>query len=535
MHKMHKKATAAVLAMSMVLSAAMAAMAGEAVTEADAANNEAEAVATVGDDAEIKEALEEKVDDVTDENGDFEEDKLKELMAALFGPEEGEEAPDLGKEIEKGIEEGIAVVKQIDEAIDQHLEEEFADSIEKGDETICSHTIADIDFHEDETLHILGYFSLTNYDVDKDCPDDLVMKNYAGQPELLELTPDADGKYAVTNCVAAEDGEGYSDSVAAMCEDIEMDLDKFYEAMALTDLTYLVDLYNFMDEHEQYDHIEYTGEMKTKDELGDAIGDEFTAYLKLFAVDMGLIDADELAEEEEKVELRELVGTFISDIEKAAAEVDLKEKEAATGTEYSEKGTVFTLLEDILKDVDAKEAQASDAVNKILEGLASLDEAQEGELDDLLSLGVVGLLGEVDEIPDEDDMPSDAEAANLVASFVYETAKENEQIAGAVEATGSRLFEVLANSSNQLKELLNDDGTMNVVKDAAEEPFTVFEEELAKVRDYIAGQDGPKQAALDVLDLLHQIVDDIHFSVHGHTHVDQAQEAVTEQAEAMTE
>ena len=79
---MYKKVVAVLLAGSMVMTSAVTVMAGE---------TEAEAVATVGDDAEVKEALEEKVGDVTDEDGSFDESKLVELMASLFGPEDGEE------------------------------------------------------------------------------------------------------------------------------------------------------------------------------------------------------------------------------------------------------------------------------------------------------------------------------------------------------------------------------------------------------------------------------------------------------------
>ena len=89
---MYKKVVAVLLAGSMVMTSAVAVMAGE---------TEAEAVATVGDDAEVKEALEEKVGDVTDEDGSFDESKLVELMASLFGPEDGEELPEIGKE--KGL------------------------------------------------------------------------------------------------------------------------------------------------------------------------------------------------------------------------------------------------------------------------------------------------------------------------------------------------------------------------------------------------------------------------------------------------
>ena len=503
---MYKKVVAVLLAGSMVMTSAVAVMAGE---------TEAEAVATVGDDAEVKEALEEKVGDVTDEDGSFDESKLVELMASLFGPEDGEELPEIGKE----IEEGIAAIKQIDEAIDQHLAEEFADSLEEGDETICSHTIADVAFpDEDGVVRMLGYFSLTNYDVDEDCPDDLVMKNFAGQPELLTLAPDEDGVYAVTDCMAAEDGEGYADSVAAMCEEMGMDLDKFYEAMALTDLTYLVDLYNFMDEHEQYDHIEYMAEMKTADELGDAIGDEFAAYLKLYALDSLLGDAAETEAESDEDDFGSLVKTLLTEIEEAAADVDLEKKKAETGEEFSESGTVLTLIADILADVNEKTEEAgmeeNESVEQALAALSSLGETDEEELDGLLDVVLLGLLsGEVDEEPDEEETPDDYEIANIIVDFVVETVKDNELIQEAVEATDSKLFDMISSDSD-------DDETDDMIEDISEEPFEEFEEELAKVTDYINEQDGPKQAALDMLDLLHSVVDEVHYAVHGHTSED---------------
>ena len=56
--------------------------------------------------------------------------------------------------------------------------------------------------------------------------------------------------------------------------------------------------------------------------------------------------------------------------------------------------------------------------------------------------------------------------------------------------------------------------------DGSEASFEKFEAELAKVTDYIRNQDGNKHAALDVLELLHNIVDEFHSTVHGHVHED---------------
>ena len=113
---------------------------------------------------------------------------------------------------------------------------------------------------------------------------------------------------------------------------------------------------------------------------------------------------------------------------------------------------------------------------------------------------------------EEEDPMAESIIANLVAGFVFEAAKENEQIAEAVEATGSNLFEILMGDETE------EEADADLLDLVAEEPFEDFETELAKVTDYINEQEGPKQASLDLLNLVHEIVDEIHVAVHGHGH-----------------
>ena len=113
---------------------------------------------------------------------------------------------------------------------------------------------------------------------------------------------------------------------------------------------------------------------------------------------------------------------------------------------------------------------------------------------------------------EEEDPMAESIIANLVAGFVFEAARENEQIAEAVEATGSNLFEILMGDETE------EEADADLLDLVAEEPFEDFETELAKVTDYINEQEGPKQASLDLLNLVHEIVDEIHQSLHGHTH-----------------
>jgi hypothetical protein len=227
--------------------------------------------------------------------------------------------------------------------------------------------------------------------------------------------------------------------------------------------------------------------------------------------------------ENDSADFRALAESILTKIGEAVADVDLEEKEESLGKEFSEDGTVFSLFENILKDIDERRSaegkEDEDFLKEALDALSSLEETDEKELDGILETVLLGLISdEVDEDLEEESMPEDLDVANAAASFVFEAVKENELIAEAVEATGSELFDMLSKSSEKLEEAADDDGMLVNVEEIAEEPFEKFEEELAKVTDYINEQDGPKQAALDLLNLVHDIVDEIHLSVHGHTH-----------------
>ena len=218
-------------------------------------------------------------------------------------------------------------------------------------------------------------------------------------------------------------------------------------------------------------------------------------------------------ESTDDVDFGALVDTMISEIEKAAAEVDLGKKEEVLGKEFSEDGTVFSIIENILNDIQEKRTaegkDLGDVMTEALEAFANLDETDEATLDALFEEGIIGTgSDEAENDTEEESELNDGVIAGLVAGFVFEAAKENEQIAEAVEATDSKLFEMLS----------TEDEDVSIIDLISEEPFEEFEAELTKVTDYINEQEGPKQSALDLLNLVHEIVDEIHVAVHGHGH-----------------
>ena len=171
--------------------------------------------------------------------------------------------------------------------------------------------------------------------------------------------------------------------------------------------------------------------------------------------------------------------------------------------------------------MEADGIETDNIIGQAIEAISSLGEMEEAELDGMVEEALQSILGsEEGETPEEGTGALDIEISNAIVTFVVETAKANKMIANAVKETGSKLFESLADISKQLQPFVNDDGTMDVMDDGSEEPFEKFEAELAKVTDYIRNQDGNKHAALDVLELLHNIVDEFHSTVHGHVHED---------------
>ena len=273
---MNKKILASMIAGTMMISSASAVMADE--PDKSVLDIDLESVSTVGDDAELKKSLEGILGYVTDESGTLEPDQVRELIGLLFGKYKDGDAAFFDKNYSSAAETFVP----IEEAIDLHMLDSTADSLEAGDETIFSNLIATFDRNDDDdTLRVFGNFVIMNFDSDPDCPDD-----------LLTLAQKEDGTYEVTDCIEEEEGEGFSDSIRKMCEDIDLDPDRFYESLALNNLFYVCNLHDFMEAHPEYDHIEYMGEMKTLDDLHEMMEEEFVSYLTLYAIEPGQTAAE---------------------------------------------------------------------------------------------------------------------------------------------------------------------------------------------------------------------------------------------------
>ena len=190
---------------------------------------------------------------------------------------------------------------------------------------------------------------------------------------------------------------------------------------------------------------------------------------------------------------------------------------------------MYAVLEKVVNNVMAdeviKEKEADEKLAVILETIAELDEMGATEEEAEAVFASLGVTGEQMEAAQQVDPEVDFLRSSHILKATYETMMENEVITAALEATNSRLPEMLENTGEKLKNYLKDNKTMHDVKDVDEAPFIAFEAEFAKLRDHIASlEDGTvgKAKALGVLDLLHEYVDDIHEAVDGHAHEEAA-------------
>ncbi len=229
-------------------------------------------------------------------------------------------------------------------------------------------------------------------------------------------------------------------------------------------------------------------------------------------------------EDAQEVNHYQLVGEMLNDLEEAIQKVNLDDVKAKAGDGFDTTGSVYAVFEKMVNNIladEAAKAKEEENLKKVLETIGKLAEKDmtEEEAEAVFALmfaGAEAIEAEADQIDPEVDFLR----TSHILRAAYDTMMENEVVVAALEATNSRLPEMLVNTGERLKNYLKNNKTLHEVKDVGEGPFFAFEAEFAKLRDYIEGLEDKagKAKALGVLDLLHEYVDDIHEAVDGHKH-----------------
>ena len=237
--------------------------------------------------------------------------------------------------------------------------------------------------------------------------------------------------------------------------------------------------------------------------------------------------ATEAPAETEKVDMNRLIDQIVADMQNAVVRVDLEDMRANSTVTPGANGSVFTVLKAVLTDAAealAKQGKENEDLNKLLALINDPEKAkttEEKEFELLSALAILGLKAEVEDAAAEvavDTTVTMAVANNLLKTVV-EACKANEALAAAVKATDSRLFEMLEENNKHIKEYVEKNGVLDVVMvEVDEKSYEEFEAEIKKLEDYLNGTEGQKQSALDLLNLLHAVMDDVHEAIDGHAH-----------------
>ena len=233
--------------------------------------------------------------------------------------------------------------------------------------------------------------------------------------------------------------------------------------------------------------------------------------------------------ETKKVDMHMLIYKLLFDIQSAVVRVDMEDLKArSTATPGASDGNVFAVLKKVLTDA----AEAMDKEGKKIEDMDKLlayiedpeitKNADEKEYELLSSLAILAMIENAKEDAAAQEAAEDlmtVAIANNILKRVFAACKENEALNAAVKATGSKLFEMLDKSNTYIKEHVEKVGEVEVVTiEVDEKPYEDFEAEIKKLEDYLNASEGQKQSALDLLSLLHTVIDDVHEAIDGHSH-----------------
>ena len=249
---------------AMVLAAAPAVLAAETMTEAE---------------------------DAWDEAG--EEEGLMGLIGSLSG-EDGEFSGLLGEVTDdddewdyEDYEDEEVVDAEAEEAIKAFIMSQNAEFMEEGDYNIVTPVYVTEELLEDGSIRVLGEFSQENFTQED---TDLKMVSGASSPWLLTLEKDEDDAWVVTESATTEDGEGYADSLAVLCEEVGLTTDDYFSMTEFKELYVLTAYSDLLEQTDGIERIEYAGEMLTSQDLDerieDMIGEIFDMMFEYILEDM---------------------------------------------------------------------------------------------------------------------------------------------------------------------------------------------------------------------------------------------------------
>ncbi|MBO7711831.1 MAG: hypothetical protein J6S83_15280 [Lachnospiraceae bacterium] len=209
------------------------------------------------------------------------EDSVKELIDLIAGGALGDLVAETDEEAaeeedwEAWLEELMIPYQRADAVMFDYVAERNAEFMDAGDAQVFSKMTGYMDDPEQDEVRVLADFTQMNYAIDG---DQMNMVSGATDTLLLTLTKGEDGTYTVTDEKHTEDGEGYTASFEALCEEVGIPADDFYASRVLGAYNDAEALAEYLNEHPEIKTAEYQGEQMTAQEL-QTMADDYTNEL----------------------------------------------------------------------------------------------------------------------------------------------------------------------------------------------------------------------------------------------------------------
>ena len=214
------------------------------------------------------------VEMVSDEAGSVDWDKVGDSVEDLIGMFSGSDL--LGalgggtgeemsqEELDAYIAELMIPYDKADAVMFDYVAERNAEFMDAGDVQVFSKKTGYMDDIEQDEVKVLADFTQVNFAIDG---EQMNMVSVATDTMLLTLTKGEDGEFTVTDEKHAADGEEYSASVEALCEEVGIEADEFYSSCVFGAYNDADALGDYLDEHPEIKTAEFQGEQMTAEEL----------------------------------------------------------------------------------------------------------------------------------------------------------------------------------------------------------------------------------------------------------------------------
>ena len=192
------------------------------------------------------------------------------------------------------LEEVFEISEKLDASEYAFIKEKNTGLMDFGDVQIFSDTTVYTDEFDGDEIRVLTSITQSNYTADEE--NQLHLVSLAEDVVLFTHENNKENGCPVIDAVFAEDGENYSASIEAMCEEVGIPAEDCWESLAMDDLMFVLELKSYMADHPEVTGIEYMGEIRTAEEL-DQIWDELLD--ELFPEEPDEMMTEEMQTEEE--------------------------------------------------------------------------------------------------------------------------------------------------------------------------------------------------------------------------------------------